>query len=764
MHKKNLVFLLSRTAAFVAILVFSSLTSSAQTVPIFNLADYGAVGNGIADDGPAFQSALDAVAEAGGGTLFVPAGLYLVKTPVTKDFSALNGGTVTIQGVPSATEPAPPFAGGHELSESLDLVSEILPATGPNQSAFTITNLDTLVVEHLAFTGNESVITDAYITLNMSDITHASIFHCEFYGISTFGLLPGLGGGNIIRATRSDLTLHQLMVLGSTANSGAYAPIIENIDWKGFSISNSIFIDFGVRSFFGKMGLGAPLSWINLAAVAPRTPESPRREVVIRDTFFDEGGWVGITSYGHLWGTPVDPPDLIYISGIKINVSNLGTAGHQFFDVRNVLIEDSLYGWSHNTGAAIDLYRTSHAILDRLTCIEEADRIRTDDRTERLTVINSTYDGLDSQALVTTEMQTAPADDPVQYVKQQFVSILGRQPEPAAHFYWSDLLIRCENDAECLAQQRAELTEYLESNPQSTFSVTATVDDENGDPLSGATVTISGSQSVSGLTDAQGRVKFVNLPTTGTYTVTAGKRHYVFDSMAQTFVRPTRDVNVQFSGTLSHYTIGGQVDKPTGGGIAGITVQLVRQLHGTITTTTDANGNYVFADLPGGGNYTVLPLSKGIVFTPASTRIDDLSEDRTANFLGRPLPELITLDNTDLAIVVDSVSFVTQPLSLFEIMDFSEDGMARVTLFARNLERFNSASQVRVTAEDPNHLVYPLSVEFVGNISGQSWLKQINVKLLPALGQGRCVKLRVHVEDLESLPARLCFVPPRSEP
>ena len=764
MHKMNLVFLLSRTATFVAILVFCSLTSSAQTVQIFNVTDYGATGNGVTDDGPAFQSALDAVAEAGGGTLFVPAGLYLIRTPVIKDFSALNGGTVIIQGVPSATEPAPPFAGGHELAESLDLVSEILPATGPTQSAFTITNLDTLTVEHLAFTGNESVITDAFVTLNMSDIKHATIFHSEFYGISTFGLLPGLGGGNIIRAVRSDLTIRQLMVLGSTANSGAYAPIIENIDWKGFSISNSIFIDFGVRSFFGKMGLGAPLSWINFAAVAPRTPESSRREVSIRDTFFDEGGWVGITSYGHLWGTPVDPPDLIYISGIKINVSNLGTAGHQFFDVRNVLIENSLYGWSHNTGAAIDLYRTSNAILDRLTCIAEADRIRTDDRTERLTMINSVYGGLDSQALTTTEMVTAPEDDPVQYVKAQFVSILGRQPEPAALFYWADLLIRCGNNTECVNQERAELTEYLESNPQSDFSVTATVVDENGDPISGATVTISGSQSVSGLTDAQGRVKFVNLATTGTYTVRANKPHHVFTSVGETFVRPIRDVNVQFSATLNHYTIRGQVDKPTGGGIAGITVQLVQQLHGAITTTTDANGNYVFADLPGGGTFTVLPLSKGLVFTPASTRIENLSEDRTANFLGRPLPELLTLDNTDVAIVVDSVRFVVQPLSLFDDLDFSDDGLARVTIFARNLERFNSPSQVRVTAEDPNHLVYPLSVEFVGDIPGQSWLKQINVKLLPALGQGRCVKLRIHVEDLESLPARLCFVGPRPEP
>ena len=121
-----------------------------------------------------------------------------------------------------------------------------------------------------------------------------------------------------------------------------------------------------------------------------------------------------------MWGAPVDPIDLIYISGLKMNVSNLGTAGHQFFDVRHVLIENSHYGWSHNTGAAIDLYRTTHAILDQLTCVAEADRIRVDARTERVTVINSLYREVDSQAQTTSEMQTEPEDDPVQYVRQQF--------------------------------------------------------------------------------------------------------------------------------------------------------------------------------------------------------------------------------------------------------------------------------------------------------------------------------------------------------
>ena len=738
-----------------AMVVLCASTGFAQNSTV-NLADFEPVGDGVTDDGPALQRALDALAQAGGGTLLIPGGLYLIKTPVIKDFSALNGGSVTIRGVPSDKKPAPPTAGGNELAESLDLQSEIFPDTGSTNSAITLTNLKTLRVEHLAFTGNETTVTDAYITLNMSDIDQATVFHCEFYGVSTFGRVPGLGGGNLIRAVRSNLNIDQLVVLGSTADSGAYAPIIENIHWKGFQISNSIFIDYGLRSFFGKMGLGAPISWINLASVAPRTPESSRREVVIRDTFLDEGGWIGITAFPHLWGTPADPIDLIYISGLKMNVSNLGTAGHQFFDVRNVLIENSHYGWSHNTGAAIDIYRTTHAILDRLTCIAEADRIRVDDRTERVTVINSVYGDVLSQAQTTTEIQTEPEDDPVQYVRAQFLSVLGRQPEPAAHFYWSDLLIRCGNDNNCRNQQRAELTEYLESNPQSDFSVAGHVVDENGEPLSGVTMTLSGSQSVVTVTDADGNFRFSNLPTTGAYTVTAAKRHYTFTQDSQTLVRPVRDVEVQFNGRQNRHSIRGQIGKLTGGGVAGVTVRLFHTE--TTTVTTDANGLFSFTDLPAGQNYTIVPEIKGFfVFGPVTTSVNDLSADVTANFIARLRPELLTTENSDIALVVDSVSFITQPVSIFQPLDLSDDGLARLMIFAKNLEQVKTASEVTVTAEDAQHLVYPLPIEFIGNVTGQSWVKQINVRLAPNFG-GKCVTLRVIVDKLESNPARVCFV------
>jgi hypothetical protein len=102
--------------------------------PTVNLKDFGAIGDGVTDDGPAFQKALDALATAGGGTLFVPAGKYVIATPVSKDFSG-TASSITITGVESLTMPAPPTAGGDQLSLGLGLPTEIYPRTGFDQVA-----------------------------------------------------------------------------------------------------------------------------------------------------------------------------------------------------------------------------------------------------------------------------------------------------------------------------------------------------------------------------------------------------------------------------------------------------------------------------------------------------------------------------------------------------------------------------------------------------------------------------------------------------
>ena len=57
--------------------VLSRLTaSSLASVGTFNVRHFGAVGDGTANDAPAINKAIDACNAAGGGTVFVPSGMY----------------------------------------------------------------------------------------------------------------------------------------------------------------------------------------------------------------------------------------------------------------------------------------------------------------------------------------------------------------------------------------------------------------------------------------------------------------------------------------------------------------------------------------------------------------------------------------------------------------------------------------------------------------------------------------------------------------
>ncbi len=50
-----------------------------MTKSIYNVLDFGAVGDGVSDDTSAFQKALDTASKEGGGIVFVPTGKYLIK-------------------------------------------------------------------------------------------------------------------------------------------------------------------------------------------------------------------------------------------------------------------------------------------------------------------------------------------------------------------------------------------------------------------------------------------------------------------------------------------------------------------------------------------------------------------------------------------------------------------------------------------------------------------------------------------------------------
>ncbi len=151
--------------------------------------------------------------------------------------------------------------------------------------------------------------------------------------------------------------------------------------------------------------------------------------------------------------------------------------------------------------------------------------------------------------------------------------------------------------------------------------------------LSGVTVTLSGGASSTTTTAADGSYAFANLAQGLTYTVTPSAPGYVFDPPSASFSNMASDQRADFLGS-SGSTISGIVSDGANRAMPNVPVILAGGA--AMTTTTAADGTYVFADLPRGANYTVTPSARGFVFTPASATVTSLAGDQRADFTASP--------------------------------------------------------------------------------------------------------------------------------
>jgi hypothetical protein len=80
-------------------------------------------------------------------------------------------------------------------------------------------------------------------------------------------------------------------------------------------------------------------------------------------------------------------------------------------------------------------------------------------------------------------------------------------------------------------------------------NITGRVADENGNPIAGATVNLSGTQSRKFITDANGNYRFDNVETSGFYTVRPTRTNYSFSPAERSFGQLGHNTDSVFTGT-----------------------------------------------------------------------------------------------------------------------------------------------------------------------------------------------------------------------
>jgi len=163
------------------------------------------------------------------------------------------------------------------------------------------------------------------------------------------------------------------------------------------------------------------------------------------------------------------------------------------------------------------------------------------------------------------------------------------------------------------------------------YGISGRVADDTGNGKSGVTVSVTGSQATSTLTDSNGNYSFANLLAGGNYTVTPSQAAFTFVPASQTFNSLSSNQTADF--TVQVFQISGRVTDSTGAGLAATTMTLSGTQSATVQT--NSTGNYTFSNLAI-GNYTVTPSKTDdlltYTFTPPSRSYTNLNSSQVADF------------------------------------------------------------------------------------------------------------------------------------
>src|SRR5262249_438061 len=89
-------------------------------------------------------------------------------------------------------------------------------------------------------------------------------------------------------------------------------------------------------------------------------------------------------------------------------------------------------------------------------------------------------------------------------------------------------------------------------------------------------------------------------------------------------------------------------------------------------------------------------------------------------------PVLISQATSTRPIALESVAFTSEPFTVNSPFSWADDRRTRIILFALNLTA-EDASAVSADGEDSTHRPYSFTVEYVGAVPGNEWMKSVVV-------------------------------------
>lgn len=173
-------------------------------------------------------------------------------------------------------------------------------------------------------------------------------------------------------------------------------------------------------------------------------------------------------------------------------------------------------------------------------------------------------------------------------------------------------------------------TAVVINGTQPIYTVSGTVLDGTT-PVSGVTISaVSGSTTLTAVSNASGAYSVAGLTAGLNFTVTAAKSGFSYTPASTVYnaIDANKTLNFTQGAAVVTYTVSGSVLNGSTA-VSGVTITAASTA-GNVTAVTNSSGAYSLT-LASGGNYTVTAALTGQTFTPASTVYSNLNSNKTLN-------------------------------------------------------------------------------------------------------------------------------------